>query len=214
MRQRIDPLIAERAAWLFRADPASRMARRLLDRALGYDRTIALGERYRDLTQSRAFRELQSTVADIRQLQAVGTEFSPFEGKLDPTGKAVLKAAERGGLEGIGSTLSLLQQAGGEIRLGSSVEFGELSDAVRSLARVLRGTEGVPSDSEQQSSLGTRSAFEKSRQHFQVTLIDEVDDAVLKLIHQFRVYIYAYRIKGFRCGGHKWKPDFPTSNNG
>src|SRR6056297_2321924 len=49
MRDRIDPLIEERARWLFRGTPTSRIARGLLDRALGYRRTLEIAERYRDL---------------------------------------------------------------------------------------------------------------------------------------------------------------------
>ncbi len=78
MRDRIDPLIEERAAWLFRDDPASRLARRVLDRALSYDLTIALGERYRDLSTP----ELMADVADLicREVEVGGMERVPAKG--------------------------------------------------------------------------------------------------------------------------------------
>ena len=78
MRNRIDPLIEERAAWLFREDPASRLARRLLDRALGYDLTIALGEKYRDLPTP----DLMADVADLicREVDVSGIERVPGSG--------------------------------------------------------------------------------------------------------------------------------------
>mgnify|MGYP006291059881 FL=1 len=78
MRNRIDPLIEERAAWLFREDPASRLARRLLDRALGYDLTIALGEKYRDLPTP----DLMADVADLicREVDVSGIERVPASG--------------------------------------------------------------------------------------------------------------------------------------
>ena len=78
MRDRIDPLIEERAAWLFREDPASRLARRLLDRALGYDLTIALGEKYRDLPTP----DLMADVADLicREVDVSGIERVPGSG--------------------------------------------------------------------------------------------------------------------------------------
>ncbi len=37
MKDRIDPLIAERAPWLYSDRPGTRIARRALHRMLGYD---------------------------------------------------------------------------------------------------------------------------------------------------------------------------------
>ena len=42
MEDRLDPLIAERAPWLFRGGPATDVARKFLNRVLSYDRTVAL----------------------------------------------------------------------------------------------------------------------------------------------------------------------------
>jgi putative hemolysin len=78
MRDRIDPLIEERAAWLFRGDPASRLARRLLDRALGYDRTIALGESYRERPTPEVMADLASLIC--REVEVRGIERVPATG--------------------------------------------------------------------------------------------------------------------------------------
>lgn len=44
MQERIDPLIEERAPWLFADRPWSAPSRKILNGMLGYDRTVALGE--------------------------------------------------------------------------------------------------------------------------------------------------------------------------
>lgn len=44
MKERIDPLIEERAPWLASESPLVRPARLVLDKALSYERTVALGE--------------------------------------------------------------------------------------------------------------------------------------------------------------------------
>jgi putative hemolysin len=44
MKNRIDPLIAERAPWLYQSGPASRVAKRILDRLLGYEKTLELAQ--------------------------------------------------------------------------------------------------------------------------------------------------------------------------
>ncbi|MEM7614398.1 MAG: 1-acyl-sn-glycerol-3-phosphate acyltransferase [Pseudomonadota bacterium] len=44
MRERVDPLIAERAPWLYRSGAHIRVARGLLHLMLGYDRTIEIGQ--------------------------------------------------------------------------------------------------------------------------------------------------------------------------
>ena len=49
MKERIDPLIAERAPWLFGKTPLAGSARVILNALLGYDRTLELGRRYRDM---------------------------------------------------------------------------------------------------------------------------------------------------------------------
>ena len=46
MRERIDPLIAERAPWLFRKSPLIRPIRGALNHFLSYDRTVELAEQF------------------------------------------------------------------------------------------------------------------------------------------------------------------------
>ncbi|MBT8457641.1 MAG: lysophospholipid acyltransferase family protein [Alphaproteobacteria bacterium] len=48
MRERLDPLIEERAPWLYADRPWARPARAVLTRLLGYDRTVSLAEYFRD----------------------------------------------------------------------------------------------------------------------------------------------------------------------
>ncbi len=78
MRDRIDPLIEERARWLFRGTPTSRLARRLLESALGYRRTLEIAGRYRDLPT----RELMADIADMicRDVEVSGIERVPADG--------------------------------------------------------------------------------------------------------------------------------------
>jgi len=78
MRDRIDPLIEERAAWLFRSDLPSRTARRILDQALGYDRTVELGERLRDLSTPEIMAELADLIC--KDVEVEGMERVPRTG--------------------------------------------------------------------------------------------------------------------------------------
>lgn len=48
MRERIDPLIAERAPWLFRKNPLIRGVRGLLHKMLSYDQTVAIATELKD----------------------------------------------------------------------------------------------------------------------------------------------------------------------
>jgi putative hemolysin len=78
MRDRLDPLIAERAPWLFADHVYSGPARRILDRLLGYNRTLALAEHFRDLPTSEIMREMGTMLA--RDVQASGLERIPRNG--------------------------------------------------------------------------------------------------------------------------------------
>lgn len=78
MRERMDPLIRERAAWLFRDDPVSRNARRLLDRLLSYDRTVELGTELKDEPNDVIMRRIADLIA--RDVQISGLENIPAEG--------------------------------------------------------------------------------------------------------------------------------------
>ena len=78
MRDRIDPLIAERAPWLFANHSYSAPARRVLDRVLGYNRTIALGEHFRDRPTAEIMRDMGALLA--RDVQATGLDRIPRNG--------------------------------------------------------------------------------------------------------------------------------------
>jgi len=63
MRQKLDPLIAERAPWLFSASPMARAAKPVLDRLLGYDRTVALGETLEPLRTRAIMSRMEDRIA-------------------------------------------------------------------------------------------------------------------------------------------------------
>ena len=48
MEERIDPLIAERAPWLYRQRPGTSLAKSTLHRLLGYDTTVAIAKSLKD----------------------------------------------------------------------------------------------------------------------------------------------------------------------
>jgi len=78
MRDRLDPLIAERAPWLFAGTPLSAPAHAALTRVLGYDRTVALAEHFRD----RPTAEIMSTMGALlaRDVKATGLDLIPRNG--------------------------------------------------------------------------------------------------------------------------------------
>lgn len=78
MRDRIDPLIAERAPWLFSGRAPDRLAFRMLMRMLGYGRTIALAEMMRDLPAAACFDLVADLVA--RDVEMSGMENLPRQG--------------------------------------------------------------------------------------------------------------------------------------
>lgn len=78
MQDRIDPLIEERAPWLFRKSTATEISRSALNRLLGYHRTLAIGDAVKDLPSSMIMDEMSSMLA--RDFQAVGLENIPRSG--------------------------------------------------------------------------------------------------------------------------------------
>lgn len=78
MRKRIDPLIAERAPWLFGDSIVAEPARALLDRMLGYDRTVALAEHFRDMPAPLIMDQLAALLA--RDVRVSGLENLPRTG--------------------------------------------------------------------------------------------------------------------------------------
>ncbi|RYH08931.1 1-acyl-sn-glycerol-3-phosphate acyltransferase [Tropicimonas sp. IMCC6043] len=78
MRERFDPLIAERAAWLFADNFFCRNARRVLDRVLSYDRTVEIATLLRDEPNDVIMRHMADMIA--RDVQISGLENVPAEG--------------------------------------------------------------------------------------------------------------------------------------
>jgi putative hemolysin len=67
MKDRIDPLIEERAPWLFGASVIAEPARNVLNTMLGYHRTLALAEHFRDMPAHEIMSQLAELLAqDVR----------------------------------------------------------------------------------------------------------------------------------------------------
>ena len=78
MQDRIDPLIAERAPWLFTGRPQHEIARRALHRLLGYNRTLAIGAALEHLPTPAIMASMAEMLA--RDVVATGVENLPREG--------------------------------------------------------------------------------------------------------------------------------------
>lgn len=63
MRDRIDPLIEERAPWLFRQTPMVGVARAGLNRVLSYDKTVALATQLKDTDTAGIMAEVYRQIA-------------------------------------------------------------------------------------------------------------------------------------------------------
>ncbi|MCF3974474.1 1-acyl-sn-glycerol-3-phosphate acyltransferase [Paracoccus salsus] len=78
MQARLDPLIAERAAWLFSGRLHHRIARRLMMGLLRYPRTIELGAEFRDLPTAEIMRRMGQLI--VRDVRVEGLEHLPATG--------------------------------------------------------------------------------------------------------------------------------------
>lgn len=78
MQRRLDPLIEERAPWLFSGRLHHDLARRLLMRMLGYPRTLDLGGEFRDTSTAGIFARMEQMI--IRDLEVAGLEHIPKDG--------------------------------------------------------------------------------------------------------------------------------------
>lgn len=78
MKDRLDPLIAERAPWLFADTSLARSARAALTRLLGYERTVALAAHFRD----RPTAEIMATMGALlaRDVKVRGLDHIPRQG--------------------------------------------------------------------------------------------------------------------------------------
>ena len=78
MRDRIDPLIAEREPWLFADRLWTNTARLGLDRLLSYEDCIELGNHFRDMTADDIMIEMEAMLA--RDVEVSGLENIPRHG--------------------------------------------------------------------------------------------------------------------------------------
>ncbi|MDO6731430.1 1-acyl-sn-glycerol-3-phosphate acyltransferase [Marinovum sp. 2_MG-2023] len=78
MRDRIDPLIQERANWLFEDRIAARLARPLLDRLLSYDATVALATKMADLPSEQIMDHVGRLLA--KKVEVTGLDNLPASG--------------------------------------------------------------------------------------------------------------------------------------
>ncbi len=78
MKDRIDPLIAERAPWLFNETLSARAARAGLMSLLGYERSLALGGLYRDWPTDRIMHHVAGVLA--RDVKVTGLDNIPRQG--------------------------------------------------------------------------------------------------------------------------------------
>lgn len=78
MRARLDPLIAERAPWLYSGRLHHRLARRVMMGLLRYPRTIDLGAEFRDLPTAEIMRRMTALI--VRDVRVEGIEHLPATG--------------------------------------------------------------------------------------------------------------------------------------
>ncbi len=78
MKDRIDPLIEERAPWLFSNRPGIRPVRSLLNRMLGYEKTLAIGESIKDMSSDELMAVMGHLLA--RDVEVSGLSHLPRHG--------------------------------------------------------------------------------------------------------------------------------------
>lgn len=78
MQARLDPLIAERAPWLYSSRPHHRLAWHAMMRLLRYPQTIELGASFFDMPPEQIFRRMTDLI--VRDLQVDGLENIPASG--------------------------------------------------------------------------------------------------------------------------------------
>ena len=78
MKHRIDPLIEERAPWLFAPRTSARLARAVLNRALSYDETVQIATRLRDADTATIMAEMYARLG--RSVSIKGLENIPRQG--------------------------------------------------------------------------------------------------------------------------------------
>ena len=71
MKDRIDPLIEERAPWLFSDRPGVSLMRRGLNRALSYDKTVEIAESFREDETSKIMSTMGNLLAKDLEVQGL-----------------------------------------------------------------------------------------------------------------------------------------------
>ena len=74
MQERLDPLIAERAPWLYSGKPHHTLAKHLMMRLLRYPRSIELAAEFRDLPTEEIMRRISALI--VRDLPGVKLEIA------------------------------------------------------------------------------------------------------------------------------------------
>ncbi|WP_375254968.1 lysophospholipid acyltransferase family protein [Yoonia sp.] len=72
MEHRIEPLIAERAPWLYSNHLSTDLARRILHRVLGYQKTITLADSFAKKNSAQIMQDLGKRLAQHVQVQGLG----------------------------------------------------------------------------------------------------------------------------------------------
>ena len=75
MQQRLDPLIAERAPWLYSGKPHHTLARWGMMRLLRYPRSIMLAAEFRDLPTAEIMRRISALI--VRDIRVEGSSTFP-----------------------------------------------------------------------------------------------------------------------------------------
>ena len=78
MKDRIDPLIAERAPWMYSQFPGVRQIRGLMHLSLAYDKTLALAQDFRDAPSDQIMARMGSMLA--KDVEATGLGHIPMHG--------------------------------------------------------------------------------------------------------------------------------------
>lgn len=78
MEDRIQPLIEERAAWLFKRTPWALASKAMLDRLLGYQETLRIGREVDPMTADALMRKMEKRLA--RRVTVTGRHNVPAQG--------------------------------------------------------------------------------------------------------------------------------------
>ncbi|WP_422072669.1 lysophospholipid acyltransferase family protein [Tranquillimonas rosea] len=78
MRERLDPLISERAPWLFANRPGTRLVHRALTKMLSYDKTVRLAEHFEHADSPSIMNQMGDYLA--QDVEATGLDNIPRQG--------------------------------------------------------------------------------------------------------------------------------------